>query len=99
MQNNSIENDSVYRSLNEICLRKYELDSEISKAENKISVLWDGLFHKPKANITQTQRMSNIVNNGIGMLDGLILGWKLYRRFTGGNCSISSNWLNFFLRK
>ena len=32
---------------------------------------------------TPTQRFSGAISTGAGILDGLILGWKLYRKFSG----------------
>ncbi|MCR5078014.1 MAG: hypothetical protein K6A82_08275 [Prevotella sp.] len=72
-----------YRSLNEIRLRKAQLRTDILKDNNKLTGLWNELMHKPKDNTTPTQRFSGALSTGAGILDGLILGWKLYRKFGG----------------
>ena len=59
---------------------------ESYKDEVRIGKLWSDLFHKEDRHTPKTpvQRMINMVNIGSGVLDGLILGWKLYRKFKGG---------------
>lgn len=72
-----------YRTLEEIRLRKAQLLTDITKDSNHISKLWNNLFHpvKTKGKKTPGKRMSNLVSTGANVVDGLILGWKLYRRF------------------
>lgn len=73
-----------YRSLEEICLRKEMLLKDIQKDDQQIMQLWHGLFHKPVAlrqNATPSKRIGSLMSTGAGILDGIILGWKLYRKF------------------
>ena len=65
---------------------KDELRQSIHDDEKRIGKLWSDLFHKEDRHTPKTpvQRMINMVNIGSGVLDGLILGWKLYRKFKGG---------------
>ena len=72
-----------YRSLNDIRLRKAQLRTDLTKDSNKIAGLWNELVHKPKDKNTPTQRFSGAFNVGANVLDGLILTWKLYRKFGG----------------
>jgi len=75
--------NSNYKSLDEIRLRKAQLRTDLTKDSNKIAGLWNELMHKPKDKNTPTQRFSGVISTGAGILDGLILGWKLYRKFGG----------------
>jgi hypothetical protein len=74
-----------YKSLAEIRLRKELLRNDILRDDQKIHNLWNDLFHAPSAALgsksTTTRRFSGLINTGAGILDGVILGWKLYRKF------------------
>ena len=73
----------AYHSLDEIRLRKAQLLTDITKDGNKIQGIWDSIFHQPKDKALPTKRFSGLMTTGAGILDGLILGWKLYRKFKG----------------
>lgn len=73
----------TYRSLEEIRMRKEMLRREIQKDNGQIKSTWDGLFHTEKAT-TPSKRMSGFMSTGAGVMDGIILGWKLYRKFYSG---------------
>jgi hypothetical protein len=46
--------------------------------------LWNDLFHNPDiTDSNPSKRVNGLINTGVGLLDGLILGWKLYRKFNG----------------
>lgn len=83
-------NDSTQQctfcTLEEIERYKDEVRQSIHDDEKRIGKLWSDLFHKEDRHAPKTpvQRMINMVNIGSGVLDGLILGWKLYRKFKGG---------------
>ena len=83
MNNQHIHQSSDYHTLNDIRLRKAQLRTDITKDGNRIAGLWDERVHKPKDRNTPTQRFSGAISTGAGILDGLILGWKLYRKFSG----------------
>ncbi len=78
-----IKESPSYRTLDEIRLRKSQLLVDITKDGNKVEKLWNNLFHKSpdKGKKTAGRRMSSIVSTGASVVDGLILGWKLYRKF------------------
>lgn len=78
-----IQESNSYRTLEEIRLRKSQLLVDITKDSNKIGRMWNNLFHKPSASGKKTagKRMSGIISTGASVVDGLILGWKLYRKF------------------
>ncbi|KXB84726.1 hypothetical protein HMPREF3034_00644 [Prevotella sp. DNF00663] len=72
-----------FRSLSDIRLRKEVLLSEIQHDDKRIKTLWTDLFHAPKDMVSSTpsKRFSGFMNTGAGLLDGIILGWKLYQKF------------------
>ncbi len=79
------ENQPItYKSLADIRLRKEMLRNDILKDDQKIRSLWHDLFKKPdalKKNASPGSRIASLVGSGSGVIDGLILGWKLYRKF------------------
>ena len=75
---------SPYQSIEEIRLRKAALQKEIEADSAKIDEKWHSLFKKPEAllkSATPSQRISGIISSGAGVLDGILLVWKLYRKF------------------
>ncbi len=74
---------STFQSLTEIRMRKDKLLEGIQKDEGHIKSLWNGLFHQPSTHSFNipSKRFSSIMSTGASVLDGLILGWKLYRKF------------------
>ncbi|MBR5656312.1 MAG: hypothetical protein IKW98_06480 [Prevotella sp.] len=80
-----ITTPSPYKSLEEIRARKDSLIKEIRKDDKQIRTHWNSLFHRPEAVglMTPTKRITGLMSTGAGVLDGLILGWKLYRKFKG----------------
>lgn len=75
---------SSYQSIEEIRLRKAALQKEIDADSAKIDEKWHSLFKKPEAlskSATPSQRISGIISSGAGVLDGILLVWKLYRKF------------------
>lgn len=77
------------RSIRDIRLRKAQLLTELTKDTNKMQNLWIDLTSKPANNVTPTRRLTAAMTNGANLVDGLILGWKLYRKF-GGHASNAS---------
>lgn len=77
----------TYKSLKEIQMRKDMLLRDIHKDDKQMKQLWADLFHSPASAALQTptKRFTGLMNTGAGVLDGLILGWKLYRKFKGGH--------------
>ena len=75
---------SSYQSIEEIRLRKAALQKEIEADSAKIDEKWHSLFKKPEAlskSAPPSQRISGIISSGAGVLDGILLVWKLYRKF------------------
>lgn len=73
----------TYRSLEDIRRRKQVLLTEIQANDKRIQSLWSTLFHKPDAlyAATPSKRFSGLLSTGTGVFDGILLGWKLYRKF------------------
>lgn len=73
----------MYKSLEAISDRKDVLLKEIRKDEKQVRQLWNQLFAKPEpmSALTPSKRISSMMSTGAGVLDGVILGWKLYRKF------------------
>lgn len=75
---------SSYQSIEEIKMRKAALLKDIEADSAKIDEKWHSLFKKPEAlskSATPSQRISGIISSGAGVLDGILLVWKLYRKF------------------
>lgn len=71
-----------YTTLQDIQARRSMLLAEIRKDGDRMSVLKKELFGK-KQSQRKGNRMSmgSMVNMGAGVFDGLLLVWKLYRKF------------------
>ena len=70
--------------LNDIKLKKELLRNEILKDNQKIEKLWGKLFHKAPLFDKQakpSKKLGSLLSTGASLLDGAILGWKLYRKF------------------
>ena len=80
-------NIQAYKSLTEIRARKDALLTDLQKDNKQIKSLWTDLFHKPVAlsSTTPSKRISGLINTGAGLLDCILLGWKLYRKFNNSN--------------
>jgi hypothetical protein len=72
-------------SLAELRSRQAEIRSQLKKSENNMSDIWNDMFHKPSPSTltSPTGKAINFLTNSAGIIDGAILGWKLYRRFGG----------------
>ena len=72
-----------YTSLEQIRESKGFLQGDLRNSEKQIQQLWGQLFTKPEplSALTPTKRFSALMSTGAGILDGVILGWKLYRKF------------------
>lgn len=81
-------NNVSYRSLEAIQARKQYLLKDIKKDDEKIRDLWGNLFHKPDmlvSSSTPSKRINSLMTTGAGVFDGIILAWKLYRKFFSKN--------------
>ncbi len=82
MIENELINGPTYTTLRSIEDRKAQLLKEIRKDSIQMNKLRQQLFEKPKMPSKKSGFMpSKLVNNGASVLDGLLLVWKLYRKF------------------
>ena len=72
-----------YRTLEDIQDRKDALYNSISQDNEHIRTLWNQLFVKPEplSALSPSKRIGSMITTGASLVDGLILGWKLYRKF------------------
>ena len=77
------ETTQIYRSLEDIRDRKDSLRDNIRGDEQQMRTLWNQLFapRQPLSALSPSKRISSVLTTGAGILDGAILGWKLYRKF------------------
>lgn len=72
-----------YNSLLAIEVKRKQLQKQIEESEKDIHDKWRTLFYESKKSTpaTPTERIMKIATNSMGLIDGAILGWKLYRKF------------------
>ena len=82
MTDNNLTNGASYTTLRSIGDRKAQLLKEIRKDSDQINKLRQQLFSKPKMPAKRSGFMpSKLMGTGASVLDGLLLAWKLYRKF------------------
>lgn len=80
----SYTSTTTYNSIDEIVARKSLLLKDIQKDSERMDQQWHSLFRKPTGltkGATPSQRVSSLISAGAGALDGIMLVWKLYRKF------------------
>lgn len=81
----TITNDRHFRTLDDIRQYKEQLHRDITKDEERIATKWNDLFHKNEDEPTnKAQRLTRMLSLGTGVFDGVMLGWKLYRKYQQG---------------
>lgn len=73
-----------YKSLDDIRARKETLRKDLQRESQSMKTQWNTLFHKPEDKMP-ARKISTLMTTGASVLDGLILAWKLYKRFGGNN--------------
>lgn len=74
-------NQQEYDSLMAIRVKKAELRQEIDKSGKEVAKLWNGIFHTKNTNpLSPTQKLLSFASTSSGIIDGALLGWKLYRK-------------------
>lgn len=82
------------RQFNDLAdIRKYKDDVQtaIHKDEERIADLWHNLFapsDEARPN-TPAKRVAHMLSMGTGIVDGVLLGWKLYRKYKGATTFFS----------
>lgn len=83
-KNNYDTPQTKYTSLSEIRERKQALLNNIRNDDSQMKALWDQLFGTSPSSLTTnlpSKRFSGFLSTGAGVFDGIVLGWKLYRKF------------------
>ena len=73
-----------YNSLEDIRLQKEMLQTDLHQNEQQIALLWKELLKPAEAfqkNASTSKRLIGLFIVGANILDGAILGWKLYKKF------------------
>lgn len=84
-QNTTGNGERQFGSLTDIREYKEELRKQIEQDENSIAARWDDLFHKEEdVPQNRAQKLSKMLSLGTGVFDGVMLGWKLYRKYQDG---------------
>lgn len=74
---------ATYKTLREIRQRRRQLQREIHAETKQLTRLRKQLFKSESPVRRKGKRFSlvSLMGTGAGVLDGLLLAWKLYRRF------------------
>lgn len=81
----AVEQPQNIKSLEDIAAYKDKLRKQIEHEEECIAGKWNELFHKEEpAPQGKAQKLLRMVSLGTGMFDGMMLGWKLYRKYQEG---------------
>lgn len=78
------EDATLYQSLGDIRLRKAQLQTLLAKDSARARKIIDDMRHPKKAATSKKLGLSGIVSTGMGVVDGALFAWKLYRKFGGG---------------
>lgn len=84
-QDNTVQSEHKFSSLDDIRAYKEELREQIRQDRDVISTKWNDLFHREEpATQNKAQKIMKMLSLGTGVLDGAMLGWKLYRKYQEG---------------
>jgi len=77
---------TTFDSLDALRLEKEKLRNEILKERNDITKEWNALVHPTSITALKrpSSRLAAFASIGGSVFDGLLLGWKLYRKFGKG---------------
>ena len=69
-------------SLAQLAVYKKHLKEAIEQDEKEMKKMWNSLFKKTSSTRkSPSQKLSSILSMSGGIIDGALLGWKLYRKF------------------
>ena len=76
----------MINSLDSLQIKRASLKKEMSKKEAELHKTWDNLFHKKEedslvSSLSPTKRVMSFLSSSTVVIDGMLLGWKLYNRF------------------
>ena len=75
-QNNSI-------TLEEIAKRKKEIKRQLNEQKTVMTTKTQSLFSTPKQELARWDSTANTISKAIAIYDGVMLGFKLMKRFRG----------------
>ncbi len=72
-------------SLEVLTQYKSQLQAEMDTSEEQLATIWNEMFRSPTAEElnSPTKRIMATITSASALIDGALLGWKLYRRFGG----------------
>ncbi len=72
-------------SLETLDIRKQQLRDDLNKSEEQLADLWNVMFRQPSEEElgSPTKRLLATITSASAVIDGALLGWKLYRRLGG----------------
>lgn len=78
-----MEDTRIYRTLEDIADRRDEIRDQLRDNDRLFREKWHSLFKRDDAYsaLSPTRRMTKLVQQSAGLIDGAILAWKLYRTF------------------
>lgn len=72
----------LFASLEKINRSKESLLKDIRKDQSQIRFLWNKILRQYKSDgKAATTKIGDALRKGSGVVDGLALGWKLYRKY------------------
>ena len=84
-QDNTVHSERSFSSLDDIRAYKEELLEQIRQDRDVILTKWNDLFHREEPTPqSKAQKIMKMLSMGTGVLDGAMLGWKLYRKYQEG---------------
>ena len=78
---NETEKQTSYSSLHDISMRKEELLKQIRHDQQQMGGMWNEMFRPQQRTRKKVLNLQSMLNTGIGVLDGALFAWKLYRKF------------------
>lgn len=79
---NSRAEQQTFKSLDDIDRRKRELLRGIRRDQKEMSKLCSEIFRPQKKKQKQKGfKLSSILSSSVGVIDGALFAWKLYRKF------------------
>lgn len=70
-----------YKSLDDISRRKAELQKRIRQDQKNMGLLWNEMFRPEQKSKKKGLSLQTVLNTGIGVFDGALFAWKIYRKF------------------
>lgn len=72
-------------SLETLRMRKQQLRDDLDSSEEQLAETWNAIFRQPTEEElnSPTKRVLATITSASAMIDGALLGWKLYRRLGG----------------